>query len=95
MSEFRRTLNFIKTREAENLRYYVTSDFLSYKGHELTPRCRAILRNLAVPQLVKACLTFYGTRKHILSSVALRPNAGNGLLIIEVSRSHTTTHHIR
>ena len=27
--------------------------------------------------------------------VALRPNAGNGLLIHEVSRSHTTTHHIR
>ena len=27
--------------------------------------------------------------------VALRPNAGHGLLIIEVSRSHTTTHHIR
>jgi hypothetical protein len=26
--------------------------------------------------------------------VALRPNAGHGLLIIEVSRSHTT-HHIR
>jgi hypothetical protein len=27
-------------------------------------------------------------------SVALRPNAGHGLLILEVSRSHTTTHHI-
>ena len=25
--------------------------------------------------------------------VALRPNAGRGLLILEVSRSHTTTHH--
>jgi hypothetical protein len=25
--------------------------------------------------------------------VALRPNAGHGLLILEVSRSHTTTHH--
>jgi hypothetical protein len=24
--------------------------------------------------------------------VALRPNAGHGLLILEVSRSHTTTH---
>jgi hypothetical protein len=29
------------------------------------------------------------------SPVALRPNAGHGLLILEVSRSHTTTHHIR
>ena len=28
-------------------------------------------------------------------AVALRPNAGHGLLILEVSRSHTTTHHIR
>ena len=28
-------------------------------------------------------------------SVAPRPNAGHGLLILEVSRSHTTTHHIR
>jgi len=26
-------------------------------------------------------------------SVALRPNAGHGLLILEVSSSHTTTHH--
>ena len=28
-------------------------------------------------------------------AVELRPNAGHGLLILEVSRSHTTTHHIR
>jgi len=27
--------------------------------------------------------------------LALRPNAGHGLLILEVSRSHTTTHHSR
>ena len=27
--------------------------------------------------------------------LALRPNAGYGLLILEVSRSHTTTHHSR
>ena len=25
--------------------------------------------------------------------VGLRPDAGHGLLILEVSRSHTTTHH--
>ena len=30
-----------------------------------------------------------------LFSVALRPHAGHGLLILEVSRSHTTTHHSR
>jgi len=28
-------------------------------------------------------------------AVALRPNAGHGLLILEISRSHTTTHHSR
>ena len=28
-------------------------------------------------------------------AVALRPNAGHDLLILEVSRSHTTTHHSR
>jgi len=51
--------------------------------------------------------TQYGTRlkerdhrdryKTLLFSlpVALRSNAGHGLLIPEVSRSHTTTHHIR
>ena len=31
----------------------------------------------------------------LLPPVALRPNAGHGLLILEVSRSHTTTHHSR
>jgi hypothetical protein len=31
----------------------------------------------------------------IFISVALRPNAGHGLLILEVSRPHTTTHHSR
>jgi len=30
-----------------------------------------------------------------LCPVALRPNEGHGLLILEVSRSHTTTHHSR
>jgi len=31
----------------------------------------------------------------LFSPVALRPNAGHDLLIDEVSRSHTTTHHKR
>jgi len=33
--------------------------------------------------------------KVFFSAVALRPNAGHGLLTLEVSRSHTTTHHSR
>jgi len=31
-------------------------------------------------------------KRHFFA-VALRPNAGHGLLILYVSRSHTTTHH--
>ena len=31
----------------------------------------------------------------LLFAVALRPNAGQGLLILDVSRSHTTTQHSR
>jgi len=31
----------------------------------------------------------------IFIAVALRPNAGHGLLILDVSRSHTTTQHSR
>jgi hypothetical protein len=33
--------------------------------------------------------------ENIFFPMALRPNAGHGLLILEVSRSHTTTHHSR
>ena len=32
---------------------------------------------------------------HVFPPVALRPYAGHGLLILDVSRSHTTTHHNR
>jgi hypothetical protein len=34
-------------------------------------------------------------KMQLLGGGALRPNAGRGLLILEVSRSHTTTHHSR
>ena len=36
-----------------------------------------------------------GYSSHLLHHVALRPNGGYGLLILEVSRSHPTTHHGR
>jgi len=38
------------------------------------------------------CMEMYGIPP---TPVALRPNVGHGLLILEVSRSHTTTHHSR
>jgi len=46
-------------------------------------------------------MSSYSTSHHFYLSlcdffpVALRPNAGQGLFIHEVSRSHTTTHHSR
>ena len=43
--------------------------------------------SLKTQKVLLSCLLFI--------SVALRPNAGHGLLILEVSRSHTTTHHTR
>ena len=33
--------------------------------------------------------------KYFFFLVALRPNAGHGFLILDVSRSHITTHHSR
>ena len=37
----------------------------------------------------------YKTNVVFFFAVALRPTASHGLLILEVSRSHTTTHHSR
>jgi len=41
------------------------------------------------------CYYYYYYYYYYVFAVALRPNAGRGLLILEVSRSHTTTHHSR
>jgi hypothetical protein len=46
-------------------------------------------------QHVKLLLYFLFIYLFFYFAVALRPNAGHGLLILEVSRSHTTTHHSR
>jgi len=62
-------------------------------------------------KIIEHCFLFYSTRDELRGEwrklhngelndlyffpVALRPNAGHGLLILEVSRSHTTTHHSR
>jgi hypothetical protein len=40
-------------------------------------------------------LLWYNSLNNQIFPVALRPNAGHGLLILEVSRSHATTHHSR
>jgi len=54
----------------------------STRLHGVTPRC--------VYNLVHLCSLCY-----FFPPVALLPNAGLGLLILDVSRSHTTTHHSR
>ena len=46
------------------------------------------------------CMVLHFDRSHLdyrffLCALALRPNAGHGLLNLEVSRSHTTKHHSR
>ena len=45
-----------------------------------------------IPLIYPALESFF---RLIFFFVALRPNAGHGLLILEVSRSHTSTHHSR
>ena len=51
--------------------------------------------NFFLSLLHRACCFhyFFNIPTHSPFFVTLRPNAGHGLLIIEVSRSHTTTHH--
>jgi len=45
--------------------------------------------------MISKCKMFELSKYILFFSVALRPNAGHDLLILEVSRSHTTTQHIR
>ena len=44
---------------------------------------------------LRACSGLVWTRCKLFFLVVLRPNAGHGLLILEVSRLHTTTYHSR
>jgi len=47
-------------------------------------------------KLSNTCLKYFiPSVSVLLSPVVLRPNADYGLLMLEVSRSHTTTHHSR
>ena len=50
--------------------------------------------SFAGPAIMLLFLKFYSSYMYS-SSVALRPNAGQDLLILEISISHTTTHHSR
>ena len=51
---------------------------------------------MCTPYSSPSCVKGRHCFNHIISfAVVLRPNAGHGLLILEVSRSHTMTHHSR
>ena len=50
------------------------------------------LQLVAVLLVLRQCANIY---KHAFFSATLRLNAGHGLLILEVSKSHTKTQHSR
>ena len=57
-----------------------------------------LLRHKGFPEYINdyfSCVMSGFILRIFFLPVALRPNAGHSLLILEVSRSHTTTHHIR
>jgi len=62
----------------------ITARWLVYRFRKLIQSF-----NLCTAYMTHDCSLF------VLFSVALRPNADHGLLILEVSWSHTTTHHSR
>jgi hypothetical protein len=53
----------------------------------------ATLLNIIMRSEFTLCLVFVSLPDMLFSPVALRPNAGHGVLIGEVSRPHTMTHH--
>ena len=67
----------------------ITGKQTAISGHPWPerPKCRDMARVRGNATLENFFFFFF--------AVALRPNAGLGLLILEVSRSHTTTHHSR
>jgi hypothetical protein len=63
---------------------------------QIIPAAAPFLRsNQAIPRLQFAIVEYERTGRNFFPPLALRPNAGHGLLILDVSRSHTMTHHSR
>ena len=68
----------------------------SYQQHKNFFHCHKILiTSYYVPEANCFLLHSLFIFELFFFTVALRSNAGHGLLILEVSRSHTTTHHSR
>ena len=89
-----RRLNFICRRFGTHCLFHLYRSCKQDRFFSLTYLLLSSTRTHALPVLDSLRLA-----QAILSQtffpVALRPNAGHGLLMLEVSRSHTTTHHSR
>jgi len=83
------------TIQISHIAYYYRQQNYIYVQYFYQILCSAF--NNIVERGTKFRLNFQRNLFHItfFFSVALRPNAGHGLLVLEVSRSHTTTHHSR
>ena len=73
-------------RRATGKTKYMYKILFSPSFHDIMPKNVANLRMNCLNMLIMIFLL-------LLFPVALQPNAGHGLLILEVSRSHTTTRH--
>ena len=69
---------------------YSSATFVSLRFHTRKEKKWRSLKKLLLQNLY-----FFSCVCDFFPPVALRPNAGHGLLILEVSRSHTMTHHSR
>jgi len=56
---------------------------------------RTINKQNIISYILSYLLFFVQAYLFVYFAVALRPNAGHGLFVLEISRSHTTTHNIR
>jgi hypothetical protein len=77
---------------------YFTVIVESFKFHTELPINNFVFTSVLIDlQYLFFTLQFFmlKTIYFFIFAVALRPNAGHGLLILEASRSHTTTHHRR
>jgi len=68
---------------------------LPYNWGESTEKPHKHFGKQLQPPKFLFCITHIITHIHFFPPVALRPNTGHGLLILDVSRPHTTTHHSR
>ena len=80
------------TRVARALVHWFQFSMFRFMGHACWRAYTLnILQLCCIVWTLRACID----TDLFLFAVALRPNAGHDLLILEVSRSHTTTHHSR